>query len=167
MSNFIGWAGKVTETEAEYEKEFHEKIKDPAKEKQLADQLAKAEQEINEENAKYEAGKASYKEALNAWSNVPKEEFEKEREGAIDPRKSMMTADGRGLGALLPPEDQRVDPESEAYLEEFFNRMADRAVPDALDNRGSIGTYITPYVLLFWVSDRVSLLFIIVIQLRL
>ena len=47
-----------------------------------------------------------------------------------------MTEQGRGLGALPPPEEMRVnDAESEEYLSRFFSHMKRKYVPSSVDNR--------------------------------
>ena len=56
--------------------------------------------QINAENELFKEGKSSYYEKLNDHSDVPKEVFEKQFEGAF------MTNQGRGLGAFLPNEDE-------------------------------------------------------------
>ena len=56
--------------------------------------------QINEENEQFKEGKSSYYEKLNVHSDVPKEMFEKQFEGAKLPDN------GRGMGAILPSEDE-------------------------------------------------------------
>ena len=65
----------------DFEAAFREKFTDPEREKAFAAKLAEAEKEINAENKAFASGKAHFSEKLNEWSNVPTDEFEKEREG--------------------------------------------------------------------------------------
>ena len=65
--------------------------------------------QINEENEQFKEGKSSYYEKLNVHSDVPKDMFEKQFEGAKLPDN------GRGMGAILPSEDEwYTHPELEA-----------------------------------------------------
>jgi len=69
---------------------------------QLGENLAKAEKQINEQNKLFKEGKSTFYEQLNEFSDLSKSQFEKEKEGAKIPR----TKEGRGLGAILPPESE-------------------------------------------------------------
>ena len=64
--------------------------------------LAHAENQINEQNKKYKNGESGFFEKLNAFSDLSKAQFENEKEGAVIPK----TSQGRGLGAILPPESE-------------------------------------------------------------
>jgi hypothetical protein len=62
----------------------------------------------------FNAGKADFYEKLNENSDLPKDVFEKEKEGAINPKDSQ----GRGLGAVLPEESEwYTHPELEALYQ--------------------------------------------------
>lgn len=83
--------------------------------------MAKAEKQINEQNEKFKKGESSFYEQLNEDSDVPRDLFAKEKEGAKIPR----TPQGRSLGAILPPESEwYTSPE----LEELY---ASRQTPPA------------------------------------
>ena len=64
--------------------------------------LAKAEKQINEQNKKFKDGKSAFYEKLNSFSDLSKDQFEKEKQGAKIPK----TSQGRGLGAIRPPESE-------------------------------------------------------------
>ena len=53
-------------------------------------------------NKKYKNGESGFFEKLNAFSDLSKAQFENEKEGAVIPK----TSQGRGLGAILPPESE-------------------------------------------------------------
>merc|ERR1712142_1222511 len=72
-------------TEEEFEEKFNVKINDPEERKREAKILAEVEDEINENNAKFEKGESTYQEELNQYSNLPMDVFEKHREGAKMP----------------------------------------------------------------------------------
>ena len=117
------------ETIDEFEEEFHEK-ESPEEHAKHAEELAKVEEEINAENAAFDAGEASFDEKLYPWSDDTKEEFEKEKEGALPPpADDRWSITGHYNGLIAPPEDQRHSPESDAYLKEFYDRMMDRTLP--------------------------------------
>ena len=83
--------------------------------------MAKEEKEIDAENDLYEKGKANFKEALNEWSDVPKAEFEKEREG-YDPTLERMEfpEEERSFG-YIHDENLENTPEEIAELDEIYN----------------------------------------------
>jgi hypothetical protein len=86
--------------------------------------LREAERQINEQNQKFRNGDSSFYEKLNKNSDLTKEQFEREKEGAKFP----VTSAGRGLGAILPPESEwYTSPE----LEELY--MSPQNVPNSFD----------------------------------
>jgi hypothetical protein len=86
--------------------------------------LRDAEKQINEQNQKFRNGESTFYEKLNKDSDLTKEQFEREKEGAKFP----VTTEGRGLGAILPPESEwYTSPE----LEELY--MSPQNVPNSFD----------------------------------
>ena len=64
-----------------------DRYSDAADEKAAAKELSKAEKQINGHNKKYKEGKSNFFEEVNEFSDIPKDEFEKELEGIkIPPR---------------------------------------------------------------------------------
>jgi len=118
-------------SEEEFEEKFHIKVNDPVEKQKEAETLEKAEKEINEINKEFEEGKSTYTEELNEYSNMPLEEFEKEREGAKMPKDVQ-----RALGAIMPPEHIQNDPENAARMNEVYRQieMERQAVPDSYDS---------------------------------
>merc|ERR1712061_818184 len=106
--------------EKEFEKEFNEKFEDKHMEKDAADILEKDEAQIDEENEKFENGEANYSEKLQPWSDEPKEEFEKEKEGVIPPHKGGAERDGYYRGLIWNPEISFNTPEEKRHLKEVF-----------------------------------------------
>ena len=86
--------------------------------------MREAEKQINEQNEKFRNGESTFYEELNKHSDLTKEQFEKEKEGAKFP----VTREGRGLGAILPPESEwYTSPE----LEELYKSRQN--VPNSFD----------------------------------
>ena len=84
--------------------------------------------QINEENEQFKEGKSSYYEKLNVHSDVPKDMFEKQFEGAKLPNN------GRGMGAVLPSEDEWY---THPDLEALYNS---RQTPPASYDATALGT---------------------------
>ena len=86
--------------------------------------LKETEKQINEQNKKFRDGLSTFYEKLNEDSDLPMDKFKKEKEGAKFP----VNYEGRGLGAILPPESEwYTSPE----LEELYSRAQN--VPDSYD----------------------------------
>merc|ERR1719295_501806 len=68
----------------EFEDEFHELWSDPDDEEAASEELAKEEASIEQHNLDYENGLSSYSEKLNELSAIPMDEFEAEKEGALE-----------------------------------------------------------------------------------
>merc|ERR1719410_2615909 len=68
----------------EFEEEFHELWSDPNDEQAASEELAKEEASIEQHNLDYENGLSSYSEKLNELSAIPMDEFEAEKEGALE-----------------------------------------------------------------------------------
>jgi len=114
----------LSEGEDSFESEFRIKYPNKDDEKKAAAALKSAENQINEQNKKFQDGKSPFYEKLNALSDMTPEEFAKEKLGGKIPQ----TAQGRGLGAILPPESEwYTSPE----LEEVY---ASRQAPSSWDS---------------------------------
>merc|ERR1711977_533665 len=129
--------------EKEFEKEFNEKFEDKHMEKDAEDILEKDEAQIDEENEKFEEGKANYSEKLQPWSDEPKEEFEKEKEGVIPPHKGGdqggAERDGYYRGLIWNPEISFNTPEEKRHLKEVFKALDKTDLPSEYDS-----PYVTP-----------------------
>ena len=101
------------------------------------EELAKSEKQINEQNDKFKNGKSTFYEKLNEDSDLPKNIFEKEKEGAKIPK----TPHGRSLGAILPPE-------SEWYTSPELERLySSRQTPPNSYDATAKGQYTWKYLL--------------------
>ena len=97
--------------EDEFETEFGvDKITDPEEKAKRKKALKEAEAEVKKENKKYLNGKADWFEEINEFSDLPKDEFEKEKTGLVEEY-------ARGL---VEPENEPVDEESERYFESLL-----------------------------------------------
>ena len=85
----------------------------------------------------YDEGKANFKEALNEWDDVPKEIFEKEREGYVPSLERRYTV-RKGLGYIYDP-NRKNTAEELAVLDEIYSTMDRDSFPDSWDSR-SLGT---------------------------
>merc|ERR1719230_2157400 len=85
----------------EFENEFHELWSDPNDEKAASQELAKEEASIEQHNLDYENGLSSYSEKLNKLSAIPMDEFEAEKEGALE-------NPDYATGLIETPEEERI-----------------------------------------------------------
>ena len=92
------------------------------------------------ENDLFEKGKANFKEGLNEWSDVPKDEFEKDREG-YDPKmeRTFSYTAKKGLGYIYDP-NRKNTPEELAELDEIYSSIDRESLPASWDSR-SLGKY--------------------------
>jgi len=105
----------------QFEEHFHlPKITDPEELARRAAALAEAEAMVKEENAQFLAGNKTWFDAINEFSDLPKDEFELEKAGETRPTYA------RGL--LEPTGAERVDAASERY---FAAVRADRGTAPA------------------------------------
>ena len=103
--------------EDQFETEFGlDPITDPAEKAKRKEALKEAEDEVKKENKKYLNGKADWFEEINEFSDLPKDEFEKQKTGDVETFT-------RGFG-LLEPEIKPVDEISERYIESLLARRA-------------------------------------------
>merc|ERR550539_149340 len=109
--------------EDQFETEFGlDPITDPAEKAKRKTALKDAEAEVKKENKKYLNGKADWYEQINEFSDLPEEEFEKEKTGLLPANFT------RGFG-LLTPEIKPVDEISERYIESLLARRGPTKAP--------------------------------------
>jgi len=119
-------------SEKEFEEKFHE-IVDPSLEEKAAEDLAKAEEEIEEQNKAFAEGKANFDEQLQPWDNEDPEQFIKDHTGLKpDPEFVRMMPIERHTGLIW--EDRENTPEQQMALDELY-RSLDRSIPASYDNR--------------------------------
>ena len=82
--------------------------------------LKKTEEEINKNNEDYDNGKSSFKEQLTEFSDMIEDEL-KMHEGLIDSED-----EGRGLGLIMPPEEERISSEN---LDEVYAELDRQSIP--------------------------------------
>ena len=130
---------KFSEGESDFEKEFGI-LSNPDAEKDEAKRLKQMEDFINKENQRFKNGKATFTEKLYPESNLPIEEFEKEKEGLFTRDDLSEFKGDRINGVFLPPLSERTDPENEAKLAAFYDRSDS---PSAVDNdaAGRLGLF--------------------------
>ena len=101
--------------EDQFESQFGlDPVTDPKEKAKRKEALKEAEAEVKKENKKYLNGKADWFEEINEFSNLPKDEFEKEKTGDVETY-------ARGL---LEPEIKPVDEISERYIESLLASRA-------------------------------------------
>jgi len=111
----------------EFEKEFSVLTNDEADEANMEKTLEEVEKDINDINDKFDKGNETFSEKLNPDSLLSKEEFEKEKEGAILPPDETNAVVQRYFGAIDEPEDVINDPENAAKLRDIFAQLDMRA----------------------------------------
>lgn len=82
--------------------------------------------QINEENTLFKQGKATFYEELNPNSDIPKDVFEKEKEGYID-----VSAKGRGF-----IEQDESEWFTHPVLEKLYRLVNRQSIPDSYDSTG-------------------------------
>merc|ERR1711997_372737 len=84
---------------------------------------------IEKDNEDYAAGKSHFSEKINALSALPKEEFEAEKLGGLEPK-----AYAKGL--IETPEAERIlSPEDQAYLDQIYEELDREYIPSSYDAR--------------------------------
>merc|ERR1719411_2316834 len=110
--------GDLDLTEEEFEEEFGlDPVTDPEEKAKREKALEESEDEVKKENKKFLDGEADWFEQINEFSDLPEDEFEKEKTGDLP---SNFT---RGFG-LITPKIKPVDEESERYIESLLARRA-------------------------------------------
>jgi len=87
---------------------------DLSEEKLREEVLEEHEASVKDTNAAYLAGELTWFDAINENSNLPEDEFEHSKTGAIDP-----SAGGFGRGLLDPLPEHLVDEDSEHHFDQF------------------------------------------------
>ena len=101
-------------------------VPDEAEKIKEAKRLKEVEAEINEHNEKYARGEVHFAEQLYPFSDLSKEDFEKEKLGikGWDPRRGDAAPERRATGLTLPPESERVNsPENQAKLDAMYSAL--------------------------------------------
>ena len=111
------------EKEKEFEKEFNVLHNNKEQEKKAADQLAKEEKEIEEQNSN---PNGHFKEKLNQWSDLDKETFLREKTGLKTEARMIYPT-----GLLWDP-NTRNTPAEKAMLEANYRKLKARGdLPDS------------------------------------
>jgi len=140
--------GKTAEDMASFEEDMHLVFVDSSEEAREAENLEKAKQQVDKENAAFAAGEAMERETLYIESLLSDEEFIAEKGGAI-PLKNGKHLVERGLGLLETPEELRATyAESAAYFSEVMSSVNEPSQYDAraygritpVKNQGSCGS---------------------------
>lgn len=89
----------------EFEQKFGQFTLDEDKEQEWAENLENCEQEIDEQNEKYENGESTFFDELNEFSQLSGEDFQKEKTGLIKDEERKFTT---GLLRMDPKAAQRL-----------------------------------------------------------
>merc|ERR1711997_396233 len=112
------------ETLEEFNDEFNiiDHLPEEAKAEEEA-RLKEMEDKINKNNNDPDS---TFKEALNPWSDLPKEEFLKEKTGMVLPEM-------RGKGLVMPPLHERMEQQArnQPELDAMYNKLSSRSAPAA------------------------------------
>merc|ERR1719348_222840 len=106
--------------EKEFEEYFNlDPVNDSEELKRRSDALKANEDIIKKTNKEFEAGEKTWFDKMNEFADLTEEEFLQEKTGSND------IVEGRGL--ISPPEEERLDEESERYFDTF--RYSRASVP--------------------------------------
>merc|ERR1711976_124974 len=94
-----------------------------------SEELAQEEASIEQHNLDYENGLSSYSEKLNELSAIPMDEFEAEKEGALE-----YTDFATGL-IETPEEERNISDEDQAYLDSIYDELDRQSIPSSYDAR--------------------------------
>ncbi len=110
-------------SEDEFEQYFHkEKPSDPEEYEKRKQALKEHEKRIKEDNEKFMKGESSWMEKVNEYSDLPDDEFKKQRTGAVK-------TNTRARGLLRPDPENMVDPDSEVFFAAV--KMTRGSAPDS------------------------------------
>jgi len=104
------------EFEQMFNQEYMENIDKEEYEKR-SKALKKNEEDVRKENEEFLEGKKDWFSRINSFDDLPDDEFVQDLTGAIEP-------EGWGRGLLDPLPEDRVDPESERYFDQFRTSRA-------------------------------------------
>jgi len=117
----------------EFEEKFHQKFADPKDEADAAEELAKREAEIDEQNEKFANGEANFDEELEPWDDLSEDEIIKEKTGLEEGEERF---NPMRTGLLMKPEHERVNtPEERAFLDEIYAKYDRDSIPASWDSR--------------------------------
>merc|ERR1712018_1631 len=134
-------ASEKDPTIKEFEDEYGIVFEDTHMEGEAAGNLEEAEEEIDEENEKFEKGKANFDEKIHDWDDIDPKEWEKEKDGTIPERMD------RAMGLIYDPNDRNT-PEELEKLDVLFKDLLRTTLPaeydsphvTAVQNQGSCGS---------------------------
>jgi len=134
------WSAKIfNENIEEFQEEMHIKVM-PALKKHAAENLKKAEKEINEINAKFERGQSLYSEALYPESILDRKDFEKAKEGLIPNTVGLKK---RSMGLIPRPEAERNGPLNDIKLAKMDAELAMNRATTPASYNGVTEGYVT------------------------
>ena len=140
----LGAPGKDP-TIKEFEEEFNQIFEDPENEKAAADELAKEEAQIDQQNELFEKGDANFSEQLQPWDDYSEEDFATAKEGLLpDEDESARDYDFTKyhMGRLQTPESEKVNTLEElAFLDNLYRKYDRADLPASWDSR-SKGNYL-------------------------
>merc|ERR1719400_80916 len=132
------------ETLEEFNDEFN--IIDHLPEEAKAEEEARLEEIEDEINKNNNDPDSTFKEALEEWSDLPKEEFLKEKTGLTEPET-------RAMGLIMPPLHERMEEQArnQPELDAMYNELSSRSAPasyssvssglvTAVKNQGNCGS---------------------------
>jgi len=120
--------------EREFEEVFHVLPADDLSEEQIREEvLEENEALVKDNNVAFEAGEKTWFDAINEFSNLPTDEFESSKTGALSPSGSRH---GFGRGLLDPLPEHLVDEASEHHFDQF---RYSRAAPPASYSSVALG----------------------------
>ena len=94
---------------------------------EAAGNLEEAEEEIDEENEKFEKGKANFDEKIHDWDDIDPKEWEKEKDGTIPDESA------RAMGLIYDPNDRNT-PEELERLDALFKDLQRTTLPASYDS---------------------------------
>ena len=135
LGTTLGALGKDL-TIKEFEEKFHQKFANPKDEADAAENLAKAEAEIDEENEKYAKGEANFEEKLEPWDDLSDDELLKKMTGLTTSEEDRLNPMRFRTGLLVRPKHERVNtPEERAFLDEIYSKYNRASIPNFWDSR--------------------------------
>ena len=120
----------------EFEEKFHQKFASARDEANAAQELAKREAEIDEQNEKYAKGEANFEEEIEPWDDLSDDEVIKEKTGLTTSDNERLNPSRFRTGLLVIPEHERVNtPEERAFLDEIYAKYDRGSIPKSWDSR--------------------------------
>ena len=120
----------------EFEEKFHQKFASAKDEANAAQELAKREAEIDEQNEKYAKGEANFEEEIEPWDDLSDDELLKEMTGLTTSEEDRLNPIRFRTGLLVRPKHERVNtPEERAFLDEIYSKYDRASIPNFWDSR--------------------------------